>query len=494
MSGRDRKRDYSQAFQLSLSATPSYQYQVPKTTAIPSWTGFSTPAWLNGHNKENTAPFDQGKGSRFATSDANQLPNFDFHYPPGMTPLPLGHTIKPLLRGYPLQTLPQVSLNTNRAMEPSSAPSNGDQFRGNLTLDSHSPIDGEILGFMDFEHGAPIKVYEDNFTLSGTPLASDSPTPGALNMQDLSLTDASIPRQLADLPVRRNRTSVHVAPSSHWARCFSLATADSDTKLTSPQHIHTNPTQRHDNHLRPRQTSRQSQQASSLHSIPLLHHHAQRPRPRKSLLHSTHLNTPSNFPIQPHTQIRILRLRADFPYAIRAMIEYIDTGDYTPSPFMYTHYPTVTMLDLHIHAYVVGAKYDIPLLCELAIKHYIHLSDMCLQMNFDATVTHNSDKDVMALDPRRPGSASGPVIFKSFLDSLALLWRWTPDRFDALRAAVLELIKHYLTRLLRIPFFATLMRELERFGPDVVESLGEDGLEVKTYFQGEGQRGGVAFA
>jgi hypothetical protein len=494
MNGRDRKRDYRQAFQLSLNATPSCPYQTSETTVVLSLTGFSTPAWLDGHNKENTAPFDQGKGSGFATSDANQLPNFDFHYPPGLTPLPLGHTVKPLLRGYPLQTLPQVSLHTNRGMEPSSTPSNGDHFRGSLTLDSHSPIDGEILGFIDSEHGLPIKIYEDNPTLSGMPLASGSPTPSALNMQDLSLTDVSTPRQLADLPVRRNRTSVHIAPSSHWTRYFPLTTADCDTTLTSHQHIHKNPTQRRDHHLRPRQTSCQSQQASSLYGIPLLRQHAQRPRPRKSLLHSTHVNTPSNFPIQPHTQIRILRLRADFPYAIRAMIEYIDTGNYTPSPFMCTHYPTVTVLDLHIHAYVVGAKYEVPLLCELAIEHYIHLSDMCLQMNVDATVMHNSDMNVMALDPQRPGPASGPAIVKSFLDSLALLWRWTPDRFDALRDAVLELIKHYLTRLLRMPFFTTLMRELEGFGTDVVESLGEDGLEVKTYFHGEGQRGGVAFA
>jgi hypothetical protein len=73
------------------------------------------------------------------------------------------------------------------------------------------------------------------------------------------------------------------------------------------------------------------------------------------------------------------------------------------------------------------------------------------------------------------------------------LWKSTPNRFDVLRAEVLELLKLYLNRLLRMPFFVMLMQEVVDFGNDLTESLDEDGVEVKTYHTTKGNMGGVRF-
>jgi hypothetical protein len=192
--------------------------------------------------------------------------------------------------------------------------------------------------------------------------------------------------------------------------------------------------------------------------------------------------------------VRVLRLRDDFPYAIRAMIEFIDTDEYNFCPAtMHTVFPNVTRLDFHIHVYLAGSKYDIPQLCTLAVNQYLRLGDMCLAMDADPSITE--PLSIMSLDAMNPPPSplAGTTIVKGFLESLALLWRNTPDRFDAMRAAVLELIKHHLTKLTKLPFFATLLKELGSFSMDLEESLGDDGLEVKTCFLGEGEVGGVRF-
>jgi hypothetical protein len=192
--------------------------------------------------------------------------------------------------------------------------------------------------------------------------------------------------------------------------------------------------------------------------------------------------------------VRVIRLRDDFPYAIRAMIEFIDTGAYNFRPAaMHTLFPNVTLLDFHIHAYLAGSKYDIPQLCTLAVNQYLQLGDMCLAMDADSSIAE--PPSIMSLDAMNPppSSLTGTTIVKGFLESLALLWRNTPDRFDAMRAAVLELVKYHLTKLTKLPFFATLLKELGSFSVDLEESLGDDGLEVQTHFLGEGEVGGVRF-
>jgi hypothetical protein len=184
-----------------------------------------------------------------------------------------------------------------------------------------------------------------------------------------------------------------------------------------------------------------------------------------------------------HGHIRVVRLCNDFPHAIKTMLQFINTGTYTLSPAMKAEHPNITMLDLHVHAYVVGVKYDIPHLYEYAMGQYITLAQMCLSMQTEIT-SASGQTSTFALDAAR-------IILGQFIDSLALVWRNTSGRGDELRDAVLELIKSDINRLLRTPAFAALMMGLEDFGADILGSLRDDGLKVAAFVA---HRGGVRFA
>ena len=51
---------------------------------------------------------------------------------------------------------------------------------------------------------------------------------------------------------------------------------------------------------------------------------------------------------------------------------------YALDPATRTQYPNLTLFDLHIHAYVVGAKYDVRRLCDYAIDQYVDIARMIL--------------------------------------------------------------------------------------------------------------------
>lgn len=174
------------------------------------------------------------------------------------------------------------------------------------------------------------------------------------------------------------------------------------------------------------------------------------------------------------------------------MLTFIDRGTYAVQPRMRTEYPTATMLDLHIHAYLAGIKYAVPDFALYARSEYIALGDMSLQTKFANTL--EVSRHVMAYNPFRPDNEAGTAIVKSFLESLALLWNNTPNREDVLRGEVVELLKHHLTRLVKVPFFGVLMREVDGFGRDIEEALGDDGLVVSTFLANEGEEGRVKFA
>jgi hypothetical protein len=174
------------------------------------------------------------------------------------------------------------------------------------------------------------------------------------------------------------------------------------------------------------------------------------------------------------------------------MIEFVDTRNYTFQASMEIEFPTTTLPDLHIHAYLAGTKYDIPALANLALMQYVNFADTVLKMDVGSVLAE--DPNVMAIDRGNFLMTAGTAIVMSFLESLAFLWKSTPNRFDALRAEVLELLKQYLNSLLRMPFFVTLMQEVTDFGSDLTESLGDDGLEAKMYYTPARQVGGIRFA
>ncbi|KAF1830388.1 hypothetical protein BDW02DRAFT_601730 [Decorospora gaudefroyi] len=175
-------------------------------------------------------------------------------------------------------------------------------------------------------------------------------------------------------------------------------------------------------------------------------------------------------------QTRVLKLSGDFDYGIEAMIRFMEMGLYSINPDVRVKYPCFTPEDMHIHAYVVGKKYDVPRLCEFADEAYHDSAGQVLQMAVRAS------SELAAL----------PWLFDEFLNSVVSVWRNTADRPDALRKTALELVKSALPPLMRTNYFQTLMLQLPSFGDDVTQSLGEDGLDVQVYYT-PGERGGVRF-
>lgn len=184
--------------------------------------------------------------------------------------------------------------------------------------------------------------------------------------------------------------------------------------------------------------------------------------------------------LQQEGHTRCIRLRDDFPYAIAAMVQFIENDIYAFDPNMRTQYPHITLLDLHIHAYIVGAKYSVHRLCDHAIDEYLNIGRMILSMGIRVRDTDTMD---FPADHSPHANTNSPVssVVNSFLDSLVLIWRNTSHRDDALRDAVLELLKPQLPQLMHLKFFQTLMMEMPGFGDDVVQSLAEDGFDVKAY-------------
>jgi hypothetical protein len=173
------------------------------------------------------------------------------------------------------------------------------------------------------------------------------------------------------------------------------------------------------------------------------------------------------------------------------MLHFIETGSYVCDPQAFARYPLLTMLDFHIHAYLVASKYDVAELQDHAIEAYLSIAGHELEQGFmslssgKASTIHFPVPDFPMMSPTDGYSNEEPppTPIDRFLNSLVLLWKNTPTRYDKMRIAVLEVIKRYLNKLLQVPFFVTLMTEIVGFGDDVVASLNEDGFEVHA-FQG----------
>jgi hypothetical protein len=217
MTCQDRKRDFSQAIQLTISNRDT---PVPNTMTASSLSECSTPMSLN-DDKENESPFDQDKyGAALETPGALQ---FEFHWPPATTPHPLAPTRMQACLRLPLQILTPLSSNVEQATGESSLPIGRDGFRPSLTLSSDYSIDGDILGYANLEPGFAIHD-DDDTAMSYGPLTPLTPlTPSVLNMQELSLLDIpnrplpNVPTRLSRPVVEKIRASVYVEHYSHWA-------------------------------------------------------------------------------------------------------------------------------------------------------------------------------------------------------------------------------------------------------------------------------------
>ncbi|KAF1931822.1 uncharacterized protein M421DRAFT_321363 [Didymella exigua CBS 183.55] len=201
-------------------------------------------------------------------------------------------------------------------------------------------------------------------------------------------------------------------------------------------------------------------------------------------------------PFLDHGLTHCIRLRDDFPYAITTIFHFIETGNYTFDQRAFIAYPLLTALDFHVHIYLAGSKYGLVALQDHAINAYLGIAEHELKLGFLAISSGQLGDDQIPMPsfpfiPPPNAQADGETTIAPtdrFLNSLVLLWRNTQSRFDALRRAVLELIKRNLSKLLRISFFITLLQEIVGFGDDVVASLGDDGFEVKAFQVPRGAR------
>lgn len=171
------------------------------------------------------------------------------------------------------------------------------------------------------------------------------------------------------------------------------------------------------------------------------------------------------------------------------MLHFAETGHYVFDQQAFTKFPLLTTLDFHIHMYLVGSKYGIVALRDCAINAYLSIAEYELELGF-LVLSSSCLPDIQIAPPGFPvmtpvsghvggGSVITPI--DRFLNSLVLLWKNTESRCSAMRKAVLEPIKRDLNKLLRVPFFLTLLQEMVAFGDDLAASLGDDGLEVQAF-------------
>lgn len=196
----------------------------------------------------------------------------------------------------------------------------------------------------------------------------------------------------------------------------------------------------------------------------------------------------------------MLRLRGDFPFGVRAMLDFLTTGAYDPTPEMATRFPLVTALDLHVHAYAAALKYDVPALSAHAIAAFLDLALATLHTDFTTdnpdAFTRPFDMDTGSVPPlavfedstATPARAPLPpdshdvspvAQIERLLNAVCLLWCNTAGAQDRMRMQVVELLTLHLHKLLRLAFFAAMMRELDGLSSLLVKSLEEDGLEAR---------------
>lgn len=174
---------------------------------------------------------------------------------------------------------------------------------------------------------------------------------------------------------------------------------------------------------------------------------------------------------------------------------------------MRVEHPHITAFDHSIHAYLVGSKYGIRRLRDLGLHRYIQFGALALKMHLSspnacapiqANLSPGAFQALTLLLKTMPEDGKGgaepvhPLVF-SFLDSLFLVWRNTSKRADHIRMATLKLIKPYLNRLLKIPYFAVLMKEVKDLEGDIIHGLARDGLVATVRLTLADEKGGMRF-
>ncbi|KAJ4992273.1 BTB/POZ domain-containing protein [Stagonosporopsis vannaccii] len=432
-----RKRTFSETFQLAnLPRLGNNHAQSAKR--ISSCPLNSTDLWHQGFDRENEIPLNLNGVSAFDDFAGTQIRHPASVDPRYADPLLYSHESMHYER-YTKGPGPEIQSDTEQCPPPVLR----DRRLGDVSQSTQVNADSPI----------------SNATTEIGPLS-----PSGLNFGDLSLNsrDYSVPSSPNQIDIHGHRTTVTAVPTSSFADCY-------------PE-IHPNEVLIvFDKGRATRKVDRYPLCAASRFFSQLL-----------------------NDPFLAQGLTRRVRLRDDFPHAVTIMLHFIETGHYVFDRLAFDRFPTLTTLDLHIHAYLASIKYGITALRDCVIAAYLSIAECELELGF-LLLSGDQYPNLQVVAPGFPvfapaethggvGMAITPI--DRFLNSLVLLWRNTSSRYDAMRKAVLELIKRVLNKLLRVPFFVTLMKEMVGFGDDIVANLEDDGFEVEAYQVTVGARHG----
>ncbi|PSN72341.1 hypothetical protein BS50DRAFT_630390 [Corynespora cassiicola Philippines] len=204
-----------------------------------------------------------------------------------------------------------------------------------------------------------------------------------------------------------------------------------------------------------------------------------------------------------HHYALCIRLRA-FPFAIRALLDYVTTKNYEVMPEMADSFPLVSKLDFHVQVYIVAVKYNVPLLCQYAISKYTDLAGAVLALKpvpdgsrhrrfpsvSEDEEPHPHMREappqiVPPAHPPYPQDHTKNTEYHRFMYSVCLLWRNSipsapsGEVVDPFRKCALDLIKGRLNKLMMFVMFHDMLIEMQALRSDLNWSLADDGLEMR---------------
>lgn len=180
------------------------------------------------------------------------------------------------------------------------------------------------------------------------------------------------------------------------------------------------------------------------------------------------------------------------------MLRFVAVGWYTLEHCMLQSYPYLTMLDLHVHTYILSQKYDMYRLREHAIDEYVEMAHKILSGYIGTDIPKDMESGTIALfvhniyeslvlegppprplaEPFRPGDHRPIAEANRFLNSVVLLWKNTASSEDTMRKVVIGLAKHYLPKISQLRFFNTMLTGLDGFSSELAKSLAEDEYDL----------------
>lgn len=156
----------------------------------------------------------------------------------------------------------------------------------------------------------------------------------------------------------------------------------------------------------------------------------------------------------------IIDLCDDDPDAMKAVLQFCYTGDYTPGTAMHAKVRTFslqpTIIFWHLKVYALAEKYNMKELKDKALLKFEDAAELELKSQ----------------------SAFFPAIIGYVYDS-------TPPKDRGLRDLVINITKRNLNKFLEQPEFESMMEENGDFGKDLVKAIAVEGSSsfIKTVYQ-----------